>query len=180
MLAGASVIGLGSLVFYGLGLSSQSGILDHSAAWPSYVRERISTTYGYFGASLGLTAASALAVVRSPKLMSLATRSSTLAIFGSMALMFGSQMLVHSIPYEAGTFGPKQLAWALHSGIIGGVLAPLSLLGGPIVARAAMYAAGMVGGLSLIAATAPSEKFLNMGGPLAIGLGAVFAASLGE
>ena len=30
-----------------------------------------------------------------------------------------------------------------------------------------------------MAVCAPSEKFLNMGGPLAIGLGVVFASSLG-
>lgn len=36
-----------------------------------------------------------------------------------------------------------------------------------------------VGGLSAIAISAPSEKFLNMGGPLGIGLGVVFASSLG-
>jgi FtsH-binding integral membrane protein len=48
------------------------------------------------------------------------------------------------------------------------------------VLKAAWYTAGIVGGLSLIAATAPSEKFLNMGGPLAIGLGVVFASSIGS
>ncbi len=37
-----------------------------------------------------------------------------------------------------------------------------------------------MGGLSVVATTAPSEKFLNMSGPLAIGLGLVFAASLGS
>ena len=42
------------------------------------------------------------------------------------------------------------------------------------------YTAGVVGGLSTIAVCAPSEKFMNMGGPLAIGFGAVFAASLGS
>jgi hypothetical protein len=42
------------------------------------------------------------------------------------------------------------------------------------------YTAGIVGGLSTVAVCAPSEKFLNMGGPLAIGFGAVFAASLGS
>ena len=34
-------------------------------------------------------------------------------------------------------------------------------------------------GLSTVAMCAPSEKFLNMGGPLAIGLGVVFASSIG-
>ncbi len=46
--------------------------------------------------------------------------------------------------------------------------------------RAAWYTAGIVGGLSTIAVTAPSEKFLYMGGPLAMGFGAVFMASLGS
>jgi growth hormone-inducible transmembrane protein len=41
------------------------------------------------------------------------------------------------------------------------------------------YTAGVVGGLSTVAMCAPSEKFLYMGGPLAAGLGVVFAASLG-
>lgn len=38
----------------------------------------------------------------------------------------------------------------------------------------------MVGGLSTVAVCAPSERFLNMGGPLAIGLGVVFVSSLGN
>ena len=37
-----------------------------------------------------------------------------------------------------------------------------------------------VSGLSAVAACAPSEKFLNMGGVLGAGLGVVFVASLGE
>merc|ERR1711993_33205 len=59
-----------------------------------------------------------------------------------------------------------------------GVLAPMCFLGGPILTRAAWYTAGIVGGLSTVAVTAPSEKFLNMGGPLAMGLGVVFMSSI--
>ncbi len=51
---------------------------------------------------------------------------------------------------------------------------------GPLVARAAMYTAGVVGGLTLTAACAPSEKYLRMSGPLSLGLGAVVVASLGK
>lgn len=57
-------------------------------------------------------------------------------------------------------------------------MAPLSLIGGQIIIRAAWYTAGIVAGLSSVAVCAPSDKFLNMGGPLAIGLGVVFASSL--
>lgn len=62
---------------------------------------------------------------------------------------------------------------------MGAVVAPLTLLGGPLMMRAAWYTAGIVGGLSTVAMCAPSEKFLNMGGPLAIGFGVVFVSSLG-
>ena len=38
------------------------------------------------------------------------------------------------------------------------MIAPITLLGGPLVLRAAWYTAGVVGGLSVVAATAPSDK----------------------
>ena len=59
-------------------------------------------------------------------------------------------------------------------------LSKIYILGGPILTRAAWYTAGMVGGLSTTAMCAPSDKFLNWGGPLAMGLGVVFCASLGS
>jgi len=77
------------------------------------------------------------------------------------------------MPYKEG-FGAKQIGWMVHSGVVGVVLAPLCMLGGPLLIRAATMTAGIVGGLSAIAICAPSEKFLNMGAPLGIGLGKVF------
>jgi FtsH-binding integral membrane protein len=44
--------------------------------------------------------------------------------------------------------------------------------------RAAWYTAGVVGGLSALAMCAPNDKFMNMGGPLACGLGLVFVSSI--
>lgn len=180
MLAGASAVGLASLAYYGLGLSNQIGILDKSSTWPQFVRDRLRSTYTYFGGSLLFTAASAVAVARSPALMRLAMGNSLMAIIGSFVAVIGSGMLVRSIEYDPNSVGAKQLAWILHSAILGGLVAPLTLLGGPLLVRAAWYTAGVVGGLSLIAATAPSEKFLNMAGPLSIGLGVVFASSIGK
>ena len=54
------------------------------------------------------------------------------------------------------------------------------LLGGPLVLRAAAVTGGVVGALSLTAACAPDGKFLTWGGPLAIGLGGICMACLGE
>lgn len=177
--AGGAIFGLGSLCYYGLGLSNEVGTLETSRIWPQYVRNRIHDTYMYFGSSIVITAASAVAAFRSPVMMNLMARNSWLAIGGTMIAMMGSGMLAQSIEYSPG-FGPKQMAWILHSAIMGAVIAPICLVGGPILLRAAVYTGGIVGGLSTVAVCAPSDKFLMMGGPLAIGLGVVFASSIGS
>jgi len=66
-----------------------------------------------------------------------------------------------------------------QNALLGAVIAPLSILGGPLLLRAAFMTAGIVGSLSAIAVCAPSERFLNWGGPLAIGMGGLLAANIG-
>uniref|UniRef100_A0A8C6X547 Growth hormone inducible transmembrane protein n=1 Tax=Naja naja TaxID=35670 RepID=A0A8C6X547_NAJNA len=147
--------------------------------WPQYVKDRIRSTYMYFAGSVGLTALSAVAVSRTPALMGLMMKGSWLAIGTTFAAMIGAGMLVRSIDYEESPF-PKHAAWMLHAGVMGAVVAPLTLLGGPLLIRAAWYTAGIVGGLSAVAMCAPSEKFLNMGAPLGLGLGLVLVSSVGS
>ncbi|XP_023663884.1 growth hormone-inducible transmembrane protein [Paramormyrops kingsleyae] len=179
ILAGGAAVGLGALCYYGLGMSNEIGAIEKAAIWPQYVKDRIHSTYMYFAGSVGLTALSAVAVSRTPALMGLMMRGSWLAIGATFAAMLGAGMLVRSISYENSPV-PKHLAWMLHAGVMGAVVAPLTLLGGPLVLRAVWYTAGIVGGLSTVAVCAPSEKFLSMGGPLAVGFGAVFASSIGS
>ncbi|XP_051968832.1 growth hormone-inducible transmembrane protein-like [Xyrauchen texanus] len=179
IVAGGAAVGLGALCYYGLGMSNEMGAIEKAVIWPQYVKERIHSTYMYFAGSVGLTALSAVAVSRTPALMGLMMGGSWLAIGATFAAMIGAGMLVRSISYEHSPL-PKHLAWALHAGVMGAVIAPLTLLGGPLMIRAAWYTAGIVGGLSTVAVCAPSEKFLSMGGPLAVGFGVVFASSLGS
>ncbi|GBP76686.1 Growth hormone-inducible transmembrane protein [Eumeta japonica] len=174
-LVGASAVGLGALCYYGSGV--KPGTLQEAHLWPQYVKDRIKSTYGYIAGSLILTAGSAMVIFRTPTLLNLVASNGWMSILGTMALMIGSGMVVRGMEYKPG-FGPKQLAWMVHTGIMGAVIAPMCFLGGPILMRAAWYTAGVVGGLSTIAICAPSGEFLNMRAPLAMGLGAVFAASL--
>merc|ERR1711962_826299 len=177
-LAGAAVLGLGGLAYYGLGLSGELGAVDKQLMWPQYVKDRIKDTYMYFGGSILATAGTAAAVFRSPAAMNIVMRQGWMALGVSIAAMIGSGMLVRSIPYQTGP-SAKQAAWLLHCAVIGAVVAPICLLGGPILTRAAWYTAGMVGGLSTVAVCAPSDKFLSWGAPLAMGLGVVFCVSIG-
>lgn len=58
------------------------------------------------------------------------------SILMTMALMIGSGMVVRGMDYQPG-FGPKQIAWIVHTGIMGAVIAPMCFLGGPVLIRAA-------------------------------------------
>jgi len=177
--AGAAVVGMGALAFYGLGMSGEAGAVDRQVMWPQYVKERIRDTYLYFGGSILATAGTAAAALRSPAVINLVSRQGFLALGVSIAAMIGSGVVARSLPYQPAPSG-KQLAWLVHCGVVGLVIAPICLLGPAIITRAAWYTAGMVGGLSTVAACAPSDKFLMWGGPLAMGLGVVFCASLGS
>lgn len=64
---------------------------------------------------------------------------------GWIAAIIATSTLTHSIPYENTLM--KHSAWALHCGIMGAMLAPLCILGGPAVLRAAWYTAGITFGM---------------------------------
>jgi len=177
-LAGASVFGIGMLGYYGLRLSSESTVTDRSIMWPQYVRDRLHQTYGYLAGSLAATAGAGYYTARSPALLKLASTPTIAVFLGSLVLIIASGAVLRMIDYNNNKVG-KHLAWLAHCGILGVVLAPMCMLGGPVLIRAAWYTAGVVAGLSTIAVCAPSEKFLYMTGPLAMGLGVVFMANIG-
>uniref|UniRef100_A0AC35UD90 Growth hormone-inducible transmembrane protein n=1 Tax=Rhabditophanes sp. KR3021 TaxID=114890 RepID=A0AC35UD90_9BILA len=176
---GAAVAGLGALTYYGLKMGSTDSVVNQSALWPQYVRDRLSTTYGYLIASLGVTAGSFYASSRTPAIMNLMSRGGILPFIAFMGAVIGSSMLCQGIDYHESKVA-KHMAWMLHCGVMGALLCPLVLAGGPVLMRASLYTAGITLGLSTIALTAPSEKFLLMGGPLAMGLGCVLVANIGS
>ncbi|KAL5484027.1 hypothetical protein EMCRGX_G020454 [Ephydatia muelleri] len=178
-LAGGSLFGIGSLCYYGLGLSGETGALDKARFWPSYVKDRIQSTYTYFASGLAITAVSAYGASRSSSFIRFMANRPILAMVTCFAATIGSSLLVIATPYTPETLPLKIGAFTLFSAVMGATLAPVILMAGPVVGRAAMYTAAVVGGLSLTAACAPSEKYLYMAGPLSVGLGVVLVASLG-
>jgi len=178
VLGGASAAGVGALCFYGLGLSNDVGAIDKARFWPQEMRDMVKSTYLYFVGSLGITASSAYYLSKTSAVHRMMKGNPWLVFGGSMVAMIGSSMLCRSIEYQPG-LNAKHMAWGVHSGVVGLVIAPLMLLGGPLIMRAATYTLGTVAALSLTAACAPDEKFLSWGGPLSLGLGGICVASLG-
>ncbi|KAK8738618.1 hypothetical protein OTU49_003972 [Cherax quadricarinatus] len=180
--AGGAVVGMGALCYYGLGMSNEPGAIDRMVVWPQYVRDRIHNTYAYFGASCVATAASAVTIFRSSlghRFFALCSRHPILSTVGLLVGIVGTGQAMMAIPYTPG-LGAKQIMWLINCGMLGLAVAPIGALGGAIAIRAGWYTAGIIAGLSTVAVCAPSDKFLNWAGPLGIGLGGVFVASLGS
>merc|ERR1712002_1309962 len=125
-LAGAAVLGLGALAYYGAGMSGEMGAVEKSVMWPQHVKDRIKDTYMYFGGSLVATAGTAVAAFRSPAVINLVSRGGLMAMGVSIAAMIGSSMVARSIPYTPGV-GAKQMAWLAHCAVVGAVIAPICM-----------------------------------------------------
>eukprot|EP00161_Ancyromonas_sigmoides_P012020 TRINITY_DN304_c0_g1_i3.p2 TRINITY_DN304_c0_g1~~TRINITY_DN304_c0_g1_i3.p2 ORF type:complete len:352 (+),score=152.45 TRINITY_DN304_c0_g1_i3:120-1175(+) len=164
----------------GLLLNAASGFASGDAAgadgFDTTTRKRLTATYLYVAGGLGATAAAAVALFRAGVPRMMAARPFVFLGLSVVATM-GSSMLLHSIDY--GSTVPKHLAWLVFNGAIAASLCPLVAVAPVILLNAAAATAAMVGGLSLLAASAPSESFLWMRGPLSVGLGVMFAASIG-
>ena len=180
LVIGSSVLGLVSLCFYGLGMSKETSALDRAVMWPKYVRKRVRDTYKYFGASLGVIALSAYKVATNQNLMRLISKQGKFYRPACAAVIACSSNMCESIRYKPG-FGLKQMTWLLNTTLIGGIIvAPMTIFGGSIILRAALFTAGISAGVSSVALCAPSETFLDWAAPLAACLGVVLVSALGS
>ena len=81
ILIGTVITGLGSIIMYhGLGYRIIDGSIDQNAEWSKELKEKINTTYKYFGTSLFVTLCSAISVASSPSLIQLKMRINPLLV----------------------------------------------------------------------------------------------------
>ena len=74
------MVGLASLVYYGLGLSNEDGILENSSIWNEKVRDRVHLTYKYLGGGLLITSITAFFTSKSKLMMKFICNPSSLPV----------------------------------------------------------------------------------------------------
>ena len=116
------------------------------------MKERINATYGYLAGSLAFTGASAVMFSRSARGMAFLSARPYVVSCHGVELVFGilfcfqslglflvgaigSSMVCRPLPYTPELLLPKLASFGTMCGVAGISLAPLTLLGGPLVVK---------------------------------------------
>ncbi|KAM0787170.1 hypothetical protein ACM66B_006419 [Microbotryomycetes sp. NB124-2] len=167
----ATRVGIAAVAAVGLHLGLNRETRDSLSKFESaYLNE----TFMWTGAGLAITALTARGLHASGFAVRLMSANPWVVMIGGVACGIGSMMAVYNTePGPAHT-----AAWALFSAVQGATLSPMFFLNPVVLSRAGLYTVGAVAGLSYVGATAKSEQFLWLGGPLMAGLGVLICASL--
>jgi len=136
----------------------------------------LNKTFSYVGGGLAITAASAFALHRSGASFRIMRANPWLVMGVSLVGTIGSMMGVLYTPPEK--TGQKLFWWTAFNIAQSATLSPLFFFNPALLARAGLYTLGVVGSLSYVSATARSDKYLYIGGPLFAGLCVVALSSL--
>ncbi|GAA5838160.1 hypothetical protein JCM11251_004727 [Rhodosporidiobolus azoricus] len=162
-------IGAAGAVALNLFLNSPEGTLA------GFEGDYLRRTFGWTAGGLSITAATAYLAHQNGLAVRLMSANPWLVMGGGLVLSIGSMMGVYYTPPDS----PLHYAsWAAFSAMQGLTLSPMFFLNPAILGRAGLYTAGAVGGISYVGATAESEKYLWIGGPLLAGLGVLVCANL--
>ncbi|KAK4705151.1 growth hormone-inducible transmembrane protein, partial [Phenoliferia sp. Uapishka_3] len=168
----ASSVGIAAVAVVGLNLALNRETRDAlSVAESSYLNE----TFRWTGGGLLITAITAKLLHGNGTALRIMQLNPWVAMGVGLVASIGSMMGVY---YTEPDSPAHYACWALFSATQGVTLSPMFFLNPAILSRAGLYTVGALGGLCYVGATAESEKFLYIGGPLLAGLGVLLVTSL--
>jgi len=141
-----------------------------------YEKEYLHSSFRYLGLGLGAVTAISIAMHKNGVTTRLMRANPWLVMGVSAVGGIGSMLGV--LYTDPDNKVQKTLCFAGFQAFQALTLSPLLFLNPVLLARAGLYTAGVVGSLSWIGATAQSEQFLYIGGPLMAGLVVVALSSL--
>ncbi|KAF3919020.1 hypothetical protein ABW21_db0200502 [Orbilia brochopaga] len=143
---------------------------------PQYQREYLHETFMYTGLGVGMIGVVAKglhSIGWSYRLMAMNPW-----VFAGFALVggIGTMMATYACPPE--NYIAKHALWSAFNVTQAAVLSPLLFFNPAILARAGLYTVGMMGAISYVGATAKTDQYLYLGGPLLAGLTVVALSGL--
>lgn len=137
--------------------------------------EYLRDTFKYTTVGLAITAGTATLAFKNGFTYRLMALNPWVVMGGSLVLGIGSMYGVYATAPDSPA---HYLSWGVFSAMQGLTLSPLFFIAPHILGRAGLYTAGAVGGISYVGATAKSDEYMWLGGPLLAGLGVLICSSL--
>ncbi|KAJ3489591.1 hypothetical protein NLI96_g2006 [Meripilus lineatus] len=139
-------------------------------------RSYLNDSFKYTGGGLALTALAARSMFRSGFAFRVMSANPWVVLGVSLVGSIGTMMGAMYTPPENTVL--KHAFWLGFNACQAATLSPLWFFSPAILSRAALYTCGVVGSLSYVGATAKSDTYLYLGGPLLAGVTVVALSSL--
>ncbi|KAJ4329171.1 hypothetical protein N0V84_000296 [Fusarium piperis] len=144
---------------------------------PVYEREYLNNTFLHTGLGIGIIGLTARQMVQTGFVYRIMVTNPWVVGLGGLALSFATMIGTRSISPD--NYIPKYALWTAFNATQAAFVAPLlAFVPGALIARAGLYTVAMMGGISIVGATAKQEKYLYIGGPLLAGAAIVAASGL--
>ncbi|KAF5027713.1 hypothetical protein F66182_197 [Fusarium sp. NRRL 66182] len=144
---------------------------------PVYEREYLNNTFLHTGLGIGIIGLTARQMVQTGFVYRIMVTNPWVVGIGGLALSFATMIGTRSISPD--NYIPKYALWTAFNATQAAFVAPLLAFVPPaLLGRAGLYTIAMMGGLSIVGATAKQEKYLYIGGPLLAGAAIVAASGL--
>ena len=143
---------------------------------PAYEKQYLNETFLYTGAGLGTILLGSKLLHNAGWSYRLMATNPWLVIGGSLAMSLGFMFGVRATPPENTL--QKHALWVGFNLTQALVLAPTFFYAPALIARAGLYTAGVMGSIAYVGATAKSDKYLYLGGPLLAGVAVVALSGL--
>jgi FtsH-binding integral membrane protein len=143
---------------------------------PPFEREYLNDTFMHTGLGIGMIGIAARALHMNGWSFRLMSANPWLVLgvglVGSIGTMYGTMATSPS------NYVQKYALWTAFNGTQALLLSPLFFMHPAILARAGLYTAGMMGSIAFVGATAKTDKYLYLGGPLLAGVAIVALSGL--
>lgn len=172
LLVGGAIFG-GTLVAINVVFNRET----REGSMPKFEREYLNNTFLHTGLGVGIIGLTARQMVQSGFVYRIMVTNPWIVAIGGLALSFGTMIATRSI--DPDNYIPKYALWTAFNVTQAAFIAPLLVYApGALIARAGLYTVAMMGGLSIVGATAKQDKYLYIGGPLLAGACVVAASGL--
>ena len=136
-----------------------------------YERSFLNETFAHTGLGIGIIGVAAQAFHRSGWSYRLMSMNPWVVIGGGLAISIGT--MYGTFATDPSNYVQKYALWGGFNLAQAAVLSPLMMLQPALLARAGLYTVAMMGSIAFVGATAKTDKYLYLGGPLLAGVAVV-------